>query len=419
VDLIIASVALYLWAQIILTGRFMRKFYILVSFSLLLLLHSTAFPQTQGTLGRRFFSNWSVSISGGPNIFFGDLKVHRFWPANVNMNEWRFAGSFMLIRQLSHVFALRGQLLYGGISGTKRDYKSGIPANLYFEGNIFEYNLNATINFSNLLFRYKPDRTFFIYGTVGVGLSNWYTRVKDLNTHEQISRSGSPSNWTTEIVIPAGLGAYYNIGDKVNLGLEWTLRALNSDKLDGTISGYPYDMYTFLSLNLTYNFNKPNTGKLKPAKYSTPKGISLPPPPSNTPKAPEQEKEGYEKLVLPPPLSITPEPVEQKIEAPTMILRDTTTSQFAEPVVQGISYRVQVFATHTETYTEEDMQSRLKLSMQVTKEISDGWYRFTVGLFTKPADAVSLMKQMRARGIKGAFVVKYLDGNRVPLNPKK
>ncbi|MEI6456729.1 MAG: hypothetical protein WCO93_10620, partial [bacterium] len=261
----------------------MRKCIFVSGVFLLLFLPMVSLPQTQGTLGRRFFSNWSISLSGGPNIFFGDLKVNRFWPANTNMNEWRFAGSFMLIRQISHVFAIRGQVLYGQISGTKRNYKDGAPANQYFEGDLFEYNLNATINFSNLFFRYKPQRKFFIYGTLGAGLSNWYTKVKDLQTHEVIGGSGYPSNWTTELVIPAGLGAYVNLGDKVNLGLEWTLRALNSDKLDGTVGGYPYDMYTFLSFNVTYNFNKPHSGKLAPARYSTPRGVSLPPPPAAAP----------------------------------------------------------------------------------------------------------------------------------------
>jgi len=396
----------------------MRNFYFVVFFLLLLLLPVGVFAQTQGALGRRFFSNWSISLSGGPNIFFGDLKVHRFWPASTNMNEWRFAGSFMLTRQLSHVFALRGQVLYGGISGTKRNYKDGSPANKYFEGNILEYNLNATVNFSNLFFRYKPERRFFIYGTVGAGLSNWLTRVYDLNTHQQTGGSGSPSNWTTEIVIPAGLGAYYNIGDKVNLGLEWTLRALNSDKLDGTVGGYPYDMYTFFSLNLTYNFNKPNTGKLQPAKYSTPRGITLPPPPVNIQKTQEKEKEEYEKLPPPPPLTISPEPAGQKTEEPAVVDQDTAVSQTSMPVIQGISYRVQVFATHNETYTGEDMKARLKLPLEVTKEISDGWQRFTVGLFTNRAEAEGLMRQMRARGIKGAFVVKYINGERVPLPSK-
>jgi hypothetical protein len=390
----------------------MRKWLIVPGVFLLLFLPIVSLPQTQGTLGRRFFSNWSISLSGGPNIFFGDLKVNRFWPANTNMNEWCFAGSFMLTRQISHVFAIRGQVLYGQIAGTKRNYKDGSPANQYFDGNIFEYNLNATINFSNLFFRYKPQRKFFIYGTIGAGLSNWHTKVKNLQTHEVIGGSGSTSNWTTEIVIPAGLGAYVNLGDKVNLGLEWTLRALNSDKLDGTVGGYPYDMYTFLSLNVTYNFNKPNSGKLAPARYSTPKGVSLPPPPAATPKPVVQPKDGYEKLLPPPPAVITQDQLPPGAEQQTV--PDTTAAGQASHAKEGTLYRVQVFASHNEALTAEYIQSSLRLSMPVTREQSGEWIRFTVGEFTTRAKADQLMKQLRGRGVKGAFVVKYLNGHRVP-----
>jgi hypothetical protein len=393
----------------------MRKLFIVSGLTLLLFLPLISLPQTQGTLGRRFFSNWSISLSGGPNIFFGDLKVNRFWPASTNMNEWRFAGSFMLIRQISHVFAIRGQLLYGQISGTKRNYKDGAPANQYFEGDLFEYNLNATINFSNLFFRYKPQRKFFIYGTVGAGLSNWYTKVKNLQTHEVIGGSGSPSNWTTELVIPAGLGAYVNLGDKVNLGLEWTLRALNSDKLDGTVGGYPYDMYTYLALTVTYNFNKRNSGKLAPARYSAPKGVELPPPPASAaPKTEATQPAGeYEKLPppLPPPV-IAPEPLALKTEQESPAPQDTTALKPA--VMEGTGYRVQVFASHNEALTAGDIQTRLHLKMEVAREVSGEWIRYTVGEFSTRAKADQLMKQLRARGVKGAFVVKYVNGARVP-----
>jgi len=54
------------------------RFFILL---VLLFAASRVNSQTNGTLGSRFFSNWSISLSGGPNIFFGDLKEFRFLPA--------------------------------------------------------------------------------------------------------------------------------------------------------------------------------------------------------------------------------------------------------------------------------------------------------------------------------------------------
>ena len=245
--------------------------------------------------------------------------------------------------------------------------------------------------------------------------------MKDLQTHEVIGGSGSPSNWTTEIVIPAGLGAYVNLGDKVNLGLEWTLRALNSDKLDGTVGGYPYDMYTFLALNVTYNFNKRNSGKLAPARYSTPKGVELPPPPQIAPKTEvQQPKDVYEKLPPPqPPEMITPEPLIRKVDQQPQMVPDSAGLQPVSPGPEGTVYRVQVFASHNEALTADDIRARLRLSTPVAREVSGEWFRFTTGEFPSRSKADLLMKQLRARGIKGAFVVKFVNGERVPLTTAK
>jgi len=404
----------------------MRKsvFFAFLLFSILFPFSS--FSQTQGYLGKRFFSNWSISISGGPNIFFGDLKVNSFWPVDKNMNEWCFGGSFSLVRQFSHVFALRGQVLYSEISGTKRNNKDGTPANVYFIGNILEYNLNMTVNLSNLFFRYKPQRKFFVYGTLGAGMSTWMTKKKDLITHQPIDSSGTPSNWAKEFAVLGGLGAYYSFADKVNLGLEWTLHGVNSDLLDVTSGGFQYDMYSFFALTLTYNFNKRNPAILKSAQYSTPDGIKLPPPPGKgkQPAVPPK-KEVTDSIPPAPPTMVYPESVKvfpdsmKTLKPEKMPEPDTSLKKVAEPVVLGISYRVQIFSIKKDIYSAEKVQKRLKVSMSVSKEFTEGWYRFTVGSFSSFKDAKSLMKKLRAQRVRGAFVAKYQNGERIPARHRK
>jgi hypothetical protein len=398
------------------------------------LLPMSVHSQTQGVLSKKWYGNWSIGISGGPNIFFGDLKVHRFFPATTNENEVRFAGSFYLIRQLSHVFALRGQVLYGELSGTKRVYKSGAPCNQYFVGNILDYSINTTINFSNLLFRYKPKRIFFIYGTLGVGMSNWITKKKDLNTHQQIGGSGSAKNWTTEWMIPAGLGAYFNIRDKVNLGVEWTLRGVNSDKLDATVGGFPYDMYSYLSLNLVYNFNKRNEIDLESAHPTMP--------PVTFPK-PKYESSPSTSVSQDSLGAGTGQPLRGSTDTLEMILmeamdsiygRDTiadttvveettiiTEEPYQHPGVEpDIFYRVQIMASSTGKQTPLFVQRYFRLSMLVIKERSEGYYRYYVGEFEQEAEANQLATALhRKPGLKHAFVVKYINGRRELTNPQK
>lgn len=402
----------------------MRK---IILFLTLFLCSFAAQPQTQGALGKRFFDNWSVGVSGGPNIFFGDLKVNRFWPASNNMNEWRFAGSVYLIRQLSHVFSIRGQLLYGQIAGTRRVYSDGSPCNQYFEGYLAEPNLNVMVNFMNM-FGYSPTRKFFIYGTVGLGMTFWHTKKYDLVSKAQIGEAGKAfPDWTKAGSIPAGLGAYYNIGDKINLGLEWTLRGLNSDKLDATVGGFQYDMYSYLSVNLTFNFNKRNQGTLKSANMG--KNMGPVPPKPDIPlaqKATEKPADLYQqKPSLKSPVTKDtllyrkPAIDENLISENDLGEEESEGSLQAGPIVPGLSYRVQIFAFRTDSHTAESIQTRFHLTEPVYKEFTDGWYRFTVGSFKTLQAAKAFLTQVKTKNkVKDAFIARYKDGVRIPTHPK-
>ena len=381
--------------------------------TLLLSISFASFSQTQGVLGKRFIDNWSVGVGGGPNIFFGDLKVFQFWPATSNMNEVKFGGTFTITRQFSHVFALRGQFLYSEISGTKRNTGDGTPYNQYFDGNILEGNLNTTINFSNLFSqRYHPKRKFFVYGIIGIGASSWNSNVKQLGTGVVLRVSDSLGKFTTKVVGLAGIGAYVNMGDKINLGIEWTLHGVNSDKLDVTTGGFKYDAYSMVTLNITYNFNKRNPGKEPDTnrnKIYVPVYIQQPPV--------IEKKEAETK----PPV------VDTETDTTFVDPADTTGFQPEQDATEisdnlrgsGMTFSVQIFALRNDKYTVQEVRDKYNLSLDVYKDTSNGWYRFSVGSFTSYADAKALKNQMRNRGFKGAFIASYNNGVRVPAHGKK
>ena len=395
----------------------------------LLFFGSGAKAQTNGLLGKRFWDNWSVSLSGGPNIFFGDLKEYNFFPATSPINELRFAGTLSLNRQLSHVFMLRGQFLYGQLAGEKTKYKGGSPCNQYFESTLFELNVNTTINFSNLFGRYNPKRFFFVYGTLGAGVVDWITKKKDITSGAIIGRDGSWENFNLHLVVPAGLGAYFSIKDKVNLGLEWTLRGLLSDNLDATPGGYPYDSYSLLAFNVTYNFNKPSNDKLGQAAYQKQIG---PPPPQPLLAAEieaERQKEQAAKAAAATLKAQAAIPGKDSLSSrESMLLPDTIiveeflpdTNVMSSPLkaVKGITYRVQIFAFKENTYTSEQVKEKFKLSQAVSKEFSGGWYRYTIGSFMNVNDAKKLMTSLRtSKEIPDAFIAKYVNGKRASPAP--
>ncbi|MEI7492489.1 MAG: SPOR domain-containing protein [Bacteroidota bacterium] len=393
----------------------------------LLFLGSRVESQTVGTLGKRFIDNWSFSISGGPNIFFGDIKQNNFLPSTSPINEIRYAGTLSLNRQLSHVFMLRGQFLWGQLAGEKIKYKDGSPCNQYFTSTLFELNLNATINFSNLLLRYNPKRFFFVYGTIGAGAVNWITKKKDITTNAIIATDGSWETINPHLVIPAGLGAYFSIKDKVNLGLEWTLRSLAIDRLDATVGGFPYDSYSLLAFNITYNFNKPSGDKLSPASPQKQIGPPPPQPLLAAEIAAEKQKEQAAKQQASYPKLPPPQPSNDTVKPNLPVLMPDTASPKEEVMedtnvmvapLKGISYRVQVFAFKEDTYSAEQVREKLKLSQTVSKEFSGGWHRYTIGSFTNLAEAKKQMTELRtSKEIPDAFIAKYVNGKRATPAP--
>jgi len=409
----------------------MRKLFLCFIFLGFLLMSVHSVSQVQGVLSKKWYGNWSVGISGGPNMYWGHLSVNDYWPVSENIDGWKYAGTFYLTRQFSHVFALRGQVMYGEIAGSKRSYTDGTPYDKYFEGTLLEYNLNTTINLSNLLFRYKPERIFFIYGTVGAGVTSWNTTVKDLQTHELIGDSGSVGKWTYSLVVPAGLGAYFNIADRVNLGFEWTVRAVNTEKLNAskTPVSFQYDMYSLLSLNLVFNLNRRNPVKLDAVNATMPPVVLPKPqaPAGETPAVTPQPAVNDQELTTNPP-SVKPDgfpndsikPLPDTAYIPESQMEPKAVQLFQLPGLEAdIFYRVQIYSAKTGERSERSVQSSYNLKQPVVKEFSEGYYRYYAGEFENEMEANQFAASLRSKpGLKGAFVVKYINGTRELTNPK-
>lgn len=408
--------------------KFNRAFFLLLFFITGTGIHA----QTNGMLGNRFFSNWSVSISGGPNIFFGYLKENPFLPATSPFNELRYVGTFSLNRQFSHVFMLRAQVLYGEIAGGKTTASDGTPVNRFFEGNILEYNLNTTINLSNLIGKYNPKRFFFVYFTIGAGATSWNTKVRDITTQQPLYGTDTVKNWTYALVVPVGLGCYFSIKDKLNLGLEYSFRGVNLNQIDHSGQTYPYEAYSMLAFSMTYNFNKRTSSKLNPASYQ--KQIGPPPPKpqlqseieaAKAKEAAEKAQSSYPKLNPPavskdtiPPKAAVPPP-DTLPKKPVLVPDTLTPEQPGEEMagtadtLTGTSYRVQFFAYKDNTWSAEQVREKFSLAIPVNREYSGGWYRYTVGSFASADAARQLMNEIRTnKELHDAFVVKYVNGKR-------
>ncbi|MFH1297403.1 MAG: SPOR domain-containing protein [Bacteroidota bacterium] len=349
-----------------------------------------AFPvslsaQSNLKLGTRFGDNWFLGLSAGPTFFSGDLNINRFLPQS---GDWRFAGSFHFGRQISHVFSLRGQVLAGKIAGRKETKQDGTPVNLSFNSTVVDGNINTMINFSNLIGGFNPKRAFFVYGTVGIGAAYFNTTQYSLLTSEIVPNPASSSN--VAAMIPAGVGAYYSIANKVNLGLEWTLRTLTSDILDGVAEGFKMDMYSFLSFNIVLNLNKSTKRTTNVVDYKKDGPIVLNLPKCDPLPVPTSRVQGMDKLPTPPSVGYD--------------------------LDKFYLFKVQIFAFAQHIYSAETIRKRYHIPMPVSREYSDGLYRFTVGSTDSLDEAKEILRKMRNAGVSDAFIVGYTrDGQRTSL----
>jgi len=217
---------------------------------------SFSFSQGNDMTSGRFFNNWSINMNAGTTLFFGDINEYLI---SRYQSEWQLAYGITLSKQLTPVFGLRGQLLNGKISGTKLKFKNGSPANLKFNADFFEYNVNVTLNLNHLFSPDNQQNLVSVYGFIGVGMSNWSTKLRNIETNTIVASNGQKGKGlkklTNEGMMPAGLGLDIHLSKKWNLTVESGFRMVNSDKLDAAIGGFKYDMYNYSSLGITYTLN--------------------------------------------------------------------------------------------------------------------------------------------------------------------
>ncbi|MCF8302968.1 MAG: hypothetical protein K9I94_06795 [Bacteroidales bacterium] len=220
-------------------------------------------PFTKGQLysGSQVFTpQIGVNISAGANQFYGDVQQESNPFSKIN-NETEAAFSLNAIWRLTPVIGARGQVFYGQLTSIRTD------RNKYFIADIFAYNLVATFDLSTLVAGYNPDRFISFYALGGIGLSNWRTTLRAIDTDAQLAGNGLSGDWTTEITSPFGIGANVRINDNWYITMENALNYMvnadrdgGGDMLDAEPTGTNNDAYNYFSIGISYFFLNGNGG---------------------------------------------------------------------------------------------------------------------------------------------------------------
>jgi len=219
-----------------------RLILVVITFSFTL----TLFSQTKK------FSRWSITGEYGVTYYFGDLppQLSKIKPASLQ----------------EAVFGATVEYSMSPVWGLSVDYYhlpfSGKNSIAYFKTNISDVDLNATINFTKMIFPQTKSK-FCVNGAIGLGLATFSSIYKYPDPSESASFISSKTNSTT--VIPISFLFEYNIFKNLALGFKASYNAYFTDNLEGVpylnFKGVTNDYISLLSMSLRYKFtarNKPH-----------------------------------------------------------------------------------------------------------------------------------------------------------------
>ena len=182
-------------------------------------------------------------ITVGVAHYFGDLNtrsaINRPKPAIGAFFRKQF-GNYVGLRLSAHYAQL-------GYSDTYSKNEFQKTRNLSFNTNIWEIALQGDFNFFKFIPN-DPDYAFTPYITLGVGVFTYdpyaYTNgekefLRPLGTEGQvIGYKGRKPYGTLVVCIPLGVGAKFNISEKINFSVEIAHRFTTTDYLDDVSKTY-------------------------------------------------------------------------------------------------------------------------------------------------------------------------------------
>ncbi len=189
-------------------------------------------------------------LGGGGSFYMGDANTELY-------NNTNGVFSFVARYNVNPRFSLKANLAAAGISGSSEGSYGTLPGDgLKFSRTLYDFGVQIEWGFCGYgMEGWDGTRRLAPYGLLGIGMT--YA--------PEPARNDFGANF------PIGLGVRYKLSERVNVGLEWSMRFSTSDRLDVTQSGgtsleNPFmikgkgiknkDSYSFTMLYVTFDLFK-------------------------------------------------------------------------------------------------------------------------------------------------------------------
>jgi outer membrane protein OmpA-like peptidoglycan-associated protein len=248
------------------------------------------------------YRGWSITLHGGVTFPYVDIRNSdypklSFDPKTGNLG---WGAGLGITKMFTSAFGVELNAMVGSLHAAltndsniaqyKNSYqKFGFAQPVYFKtiNPMFSFNasiyvdwISAAMTLAHANRKPNSDRRVAIYSTFGLGAIFFSSEINDIATDTTyrsiIAGSGSNpkqfplgrvggylrgySGASTETEIPVSLGFKYKLSHSLDLGLQYQLHLVNSDKLDGWVKNLDdfntgrTDKYSFTNVTLTYKF---------------------------------------------------------------------------------------------------------------------------------------------------------------------
>lgn len=217
----------------------------------------------------RSYEDWFVGGHFGMTSLWGDVtdNDNHFLPGGPFQNGFykdrEMMYGFSVGKNISPVYTLKGQFLFGSISSHT------VAEKQIMSSTIQDYTLVLNVDFIDL-FDWASKSNWDFYGLVGIGFSRYRTLLNSSVVTDSII-DFSPNDpvkyglnkYSSAISIPFGLGVNYKIGNHWMVNAESSIRYLNTDHLDAIVSNKrAFEGFGFFSVGVTYRFDLPRGGSM-------------------------------------------------------------------------------------------------------------------------------------------------------------
>lgn len=160
-------------------------------------------------IGAKAQKKVDFGIFGGGSYYLGDINQSKqFYSLS-----YAFGGLYRY--NINPRYTIRGSVYYGNLEADDQDFNNPLSRNESFSGTV----LDATLQFE---FNFLPYSTF--------GRAGEFTTYVTGGGGFAFVNVGGPSY---NFVIPFGVGAKMNLGNKFGIGIEWGFRKMFTDELEG------------------------------------------------------------------------------------------------------------------------------------------------------------------------------------------